>query len=116
MYRPACGWGGCSRWRWSARRFHHLALSLTPVGGAGVFLGLSSLTVTMLRADGVLLPFVDAARATVLVAASLWSLRLAAGIARRYAASPWRRALAVASVGAALSAVDAGWFVLFFVW
>jgi len=102
--------------RWSSRRFHHLALALTPIGGAGVVLGLSSLSVTMLRAEGILLPYVQTVRALVLVAASLWSLRLAAGIAARYAAAPWRRALAVASVGAALTVVNAGWFVLFFVW
>jgi hypothetical protein len=37
--------------RWSWARFHHLAQSLVPIAGCGVFLGLSALTVTMLRVD-----------------------------------------------------------------
>ena len=41
--------------RWSMPRLHHLAQSLIPIAACGVFLGLSSLTVTMLRAEGLTL-------------------------------------------------------------
>jgi polyferredoxin len=61
---------------WSSARFHHFAQGLIPVAGCGVFLGLSSLTVTMLKAEGIVLPFVGFLRAALLVGAGLWSLWL----------------------------------------
>ena len=63
--------------RRSARTFHHFAQALIPVAGCGVFLGLSALTVTMLRATGVGIPFLDLIRAALIALASLWSLILA---------------------------------------
>lgn len=59
-----------------------LAMSLVPLGGVSVFLGLSQLTVTLLRAEGVMLPGVGAARAMLLAGAMLWSARLAWGLTR----------------------------------
>ena len=54
-----CRRASASRWpRGSVKsgstgsRFHHFAQALIPVAGCGVFLGLSSLTVTMLKAEG----------------------------------------------------------------
>ena len=47
-------------WAWSAQRFHHLAQSLIPIAGAGVFLGLSANTVTLLHAEGVDIPMLQA--------------------------------------------------------
>ncbi len=41
----------CGSWSWP--RFHHFAQGLIPLAGCGVFLGLSSLTVTMLKAEGI---------------------------------------------------------------
>src|SRR6185369_7625101 len=38
---------------WSWPRFHHLAQALIPQAGVGVFLGLSALTVTMLKGAGI---------------------------------------------------------------
>lgn len=58
---------------WQTRRFHHLAQGLVPLAGCGVFLGLSAITVTMLRTEGLALSFVGALRAALLVGASLWA-------------------------------------------
>ena len=52
--RDPCALGG-----WSLRRFHHLTQTLIPMAGCGVFLGLSALTVTFLRGDGIVLPYVN---------------------------------------------------------
>ena len=53
-----------------------LALGLVPLAGASLFLGLSMMTVNHLRAEGVLLPWLDAARTLLLGGAALWSAAL----------------------------------------
>ncbi len=101
---------------WSWPRFHHLAQSLIPLAGCGVVLGLSALTVTMLRADGFALPFVDPARIALLAGASLWSLWLAGRIAARYGTSLAANTLAVACIAIAVGIGDLSWALLFWIW
>ncbi|PSC06281.1 hypothetical protein SLNSH_03045 [Alsobacter soli] len=98
---------------WSARRFHHLAQALIPIAGCGVFLGLSALTVTILRADGFELGFVGPLRAALLAGASLWSLTLAWGIARLQPVGAARRFAGVAAVGVAVTVGAVSWGSLF---
>jgi hypothetical protein len=50
-----------------------------------VFLGLSSLTVSMLRSEGLALDFVGPLRAALLIGASAWSLWLGWRVAASYA-------------------------------
>jgi polyferredoxin len=97
---------------WSWARFHHLAQSFIPLAGCGVFLGLSALTVTMLRAEGLHLRWVNDLRAVLIVGASLWTVWLAWRIAGRSAAG-LRRLAATASISAACLATDVGWVGLF---
>lgn len=101
---------------WSWVRFHHLAQSLIPVAGCGVFLGLSALTVTLLRGEGLHLEWVGLARAALLVAASLWSMRLAIAIAGRYARSPVRRMLSALCIAGCVAVGNIGSVLLFWVW
>ncbi len=89
----------CGRWSWP--RFHHLAQGLIPLAGCGVFLGLSSLTVTMLKAEGLVVPFVSFLRAALLVGAALWSLWLGARIAETKTLSRTRWLCATAAFAAA---------------
>ncbi|MGD9538846.1 MAG: 4Fe-4S binding protein [Gammaproteobacteria bacterium] len=98
---------------WSWPRFHHLAQALVPLAGCGVFLGLSTLTVSMLRAEGVSLSWVDDARAALLLGAWGWSLYLARGILRRESASRRRLAVALVSMAVAGTLAAAGWALLF---
>ncbi len=49
--------------------FEHLALALTPLGGAGLFLGLSATTVKLLRYEGLALDWAQPARAALLFGA-----------------------------------------------
>jgi polyferredoxin len=81
--------------RWSMRRFHHLAQALIPIAGCGVFLGLSGLTVTMLRHEGIALDLVNPLRACLLVGAGLWSLWLAWQLSALHARSRTRRLIAM---------------------
>jgi polyferredoxin len=99
----------------SRRPFDHLAQGLIPLAGCGVFLGLSALSVTMLRQEGLRLAGVGEVRMALLAGASLWSLWLAwriTGLTSRRL----RRVCAVLAVAAAISVADLGWALLFWVW
>jgi hypothetical protein len=90
-------------------RFHHLAQSLIPVAGCGVFLGLFALTTTMLHAEGITLPFLTTARAVLMAAACLWSIVLAWRICGLYARS-WSARLAASAFMASAAFVGfAAW-------
>ena len=101
---------------WYPPRFHHMAQALIPLAGAGVFLGLSALTVTQLRADGIMLPYVGEARATILVLATLWAATLCWKITGLYTDATVRRLLALTAFCAAMLPANAGWFLLFWIW
>ncbi len=92
-----------------------LAYALIPLAGLGVFLGLSSLTVTLAKAEGLPLGAIPALRAAVLAAGAAWSLRLAwvqlADVAGRAA-----RGRAFAACAFAVGVVVAAWALLFFGW
>lgn len=100
----------------AARNSLRLAYSLVPMGGFGIFLGLSALTVTMLKAEGWIFPWLDWARGALLALGALWSLALARGIATRIGGSPHRRALALASVALAICGTVAPWIFMFYLW
>ncbi len=90
-------------------RFHHLAQSLIPVAGCGVFLGLFALTTTMLHAEGITLPFLATARTLLMAAACLWSIVLAWRICGLYARNRSTRFAASALMAAAAFAGFAAW-------
>lgn len=94
----------------------HLAYALIPLGGMGVFLGLSGLTVALLAAEGIRLEYLALLRGVLLALASGASLALAFFQIQRAALS-WTRsgatllAFAVAAAGAVMP-----WVVMFYVW
>lgn len=100
---------------WSSARFHHLTQTLIPIAGCGVFLGLSALTVTFLRGEGLPLPYVAEMRAGLLIGASLWSAWLAWRVAG-LSVGGWRRAGATACIAAAAALSVSGWVLLFWIW
>jgi hypothetical protein len=101
---------------WQAGRFHHLAQALIPLTAAGIFLGLSTLTVSQLHVDGIDVPYIGVLRAVILALATLWTIFLAWQVAGLYAPRMLWRALAVASLMPALAIADAGWFLLLWGW
>ena len=96
------------------RRFHHLTQTLIPLAGCGVFLGLSAITVTMLRAEGIALAFVGVVRAGLLTGGVLWSISLAWQVAGLTCAGA-RRVCATGLVASASLAAAAGWVALFWI-
>ncbi len=102
--------------RFQVARFHHLAQGLIPMAGCGVFLGLSAVTVKMLREEGLDLGFVPALRGALLLAATTASLILIWRIAGRYNASVWSCLFCTLAGGFALAAAAANWVLLFWIW
>jgi polyferredoxin len=100
---------------WSWPRFHHLAQTLIPLAGCGVFLGLSALTVTMLRTEGLPLRWVAVVRLLFLAGASSWSVWLAWRVSG-LSAHGLKRSLATACVALASALVIGAWTLLFWVW
>ena len=74
--------------------WRRIALGLTPLAGASLFLGLTMLTLTQLRAEGFHFAWLNSARDAILSAAVLWSLHLGFRLLR-----------AGAGLGAALAAM-----------
>ncbi len=99
-----------------ATAYRPLALTLTPLGAAGLFLGLSATTVKLLRYEGLLLEWVSPVRAALLVAAIAWSLWLGWKRLRSTVASPIRRLPAMACLVLASSLVGYGWWLQFWGW
>ena len=100
--------------------WRRLALGLVPLAGIGLFLGLSMMSVTHLRAEGVPLGWLPPLRAVLLAIGLLWStwlgwqlLKVPAGVGAGGAAA---RRLAHLVWLLPLSAVGAIWWLAFFVW
>jgi len=96
--------------------WRRLALGLVPLAGANVFLGLSMLTLSQLKGERVILPWVPDARLAILSAGIGFSLWL--GLRLICQATPaWHRrlpALAVYTLAPAL--IGLIWYVVFWVW
>lgn len=91
-----------------------LAYVLTPLAGGGVFLGLSALTVSLLKIEGLVFGWLPAARIALLALAAGWTLWLAARQLR-----PGGMGRCIAGIGLLLPAVAGvvwAWALLFFVW
>lgn len=102
--------------QWEKARFHHLAQALIPVAGCSVFLGLSALTVTMLKNEGLPVYWVGHVRLALLTVANLWSLLLAWKILGRYQAKWAARIMPLTFFCSALTIVDLAWWLMFVAW
>jgi len=116
--------------RFSAR-FHHLAQCLIPMAGCGVFLGLSATTVTLLKAEGMVIPLLQELREALLAGAFLWCVWLAFAVSGRRlaggvmtgeqmqpASSPVlvRRFAVTLGVAAAAAIGVYSWALMFWIW
>lgn len=99
---------GAFQWQ----RVHHLAQALIPLAACGVFLGLTAVTLTLLRGEGVNWWWINDLRLALLLTANLWSLWLALGIVRQWS-RPWLTLLPFLLL---LAWVDSAWGWLFWWW
>lgn len=98
----------------AARRWNELAPALIPLAGTGLFLGLSMMTMSQLRAEGIVPGWTGAARGALLAAGAAWSAWLGARLVIDRAPSLARRCAAwlVFMLPVALSV--ASWAAFFF--
>lgn len=95
----------------------HLAYTLVPFAGVGLFLGLSMLTATMLKAEGLILAWLPHARALLLALGCGWSLWLAWRISGlRVGTTALRRAVCVAALAVGMLPALFAWVMLFYSW
>lgn len=93
-----------------------LAMALIPAAGICVFLGLSMLTVTQLRAEGLVFPWLRSARTALLALGLAWSLGLGARVVFASSASYGRRGAAFALYALPLALIGSLWYRAFYVW
>jgi polyferredoxin len=93
-----------------------LAYALVPLGGVGVFLGLSALTVTLLAAEGIRLTALPEARGVLLTVATLATLALGTLHIRRTTTGALRRLAAFGALAAAAAGAVLPWIMMFYVW
>lgn len=92
-----------------------LAYALTPIAALGVFLGLSGLTVTLMKGEGWTFPALRELRSLVIALGAAWSLRLA-WLQLADAASRVRRASAMALFAIAIASIVTAWGLLYLRW
>jgi polyferredoxin len=99
--------------RFDRARLHHFTQALIPLAGAGVFLGLSATTLSLLRAEHVPLDWASPVRIAVLAVANAWSAWLAWRVTGRYTARVAGRAGAMVFFVGALAVADSAWWLMF---
>lgn len=110
-------WLRLAGWLTGRARAHlQLAYALIPIGGAGVFLGLSALTVSLLAAEGIDMAHLPLIRGLLLAAASVASLVLARQMVSRMALSASRAALVLTTFTVAGAGAVLPWVVMYYVW
>jgi hypothetical protein len=83
------------------------------VAGAGVFLGLSATTLSLLRAEHVPLDWASTVRIGVLAIANAWSAWLAWRVTGQYTSRIVLRIGAMGFIVAALAVADSAWWLMF---
>ncbi|MEK7736136.1 MAG: 4Fe-4S binding protein, partial [Pseudomonadota bacterium] len=96
--------------------WRRLALGLVPLGGIGLFLGLSMMSVSQLRAEGIVLPWLGTLRGILLASGLLWSAWLGLRLLRQAAPGKARLGAAFVFWLAPLATVGASWIFVFYVW
>lgn len=96
--------------------FLHLAQALIPLGGVGLFLGLSATTVKLLRYEGFLLNWVQPLRAVLLVGALIWTLYLGWKVLRQRNVHGMPLIASYACLLLACAPIVTGWWFMFWGW
>ena len=94
-----------------------LAYGLTPLAGISAFLGLSALTVTLLKAERIELMWVPELRTALLALAVMWSGQIVWGMMKSFPKAPiLYRVSAWSSMMAGAGLVVVSWIYMFYLW
>ncbi len=95
----------------------HLGYALTPLAGLSIFLGLTALTLSMLKAEHIIVPHIASIRITLLIMAYLWCAYLLwKKIIHSYNTSTSRNISAAGIILLCSSIVGLSWVIMFFLW
>jgi len=97
-------------------RWQRLAMALAPLGGISVFLGLSMMTLTHLKAEHLPLGWVADVRIALLALGAGGALWLALGLVRQASTGWLRRPAALACLSLPVAIMVKVWHQVFFVW
>ncbi|NOZ38473.1 MAG: 4Fe-4S binding protein [Gammaproteobacteria bacterium] len=93
-----------------------LGYALTPLAGLSIFLGLSSLTLSMIKAEHIELIGIAELRASLLILAYIWSASLLWRLLIKHKIARWRQLAAWAIIMSSASLVGLSWVLMFYVW
>ncbi len=93
-----------------------LGYALTPLAGLSIFLGLSSLTLSMIKAEHIELIGIAELRASLLILAYIWSASLLWRLLIKHKIARWRQLAAWTIIMSSASLVGLSWIMMFYVW
>ncbi|NHZ73203.1 MAG: 4Fe-4S binding protein, partial [Nitrospirae bacterium] len=93
-----------------------LGYALTPLAGLSIFLGLSSLTLSMLKAEHIELVDIPELRAGLLILAYVWSASLLWRLLIQHKVARWRQLAAFTVITGSASLVGLSWVMMFYIW
>jgi hypothetical protein len=96
--------------------WRRLALGLVPLAGIGLFLGLSMMTATHLRAEGIPLAWLPGLRAVLLAAGALWSAYLGWRLIKTGTAATAAKFLSGLIWLLPQAVIASAWILTFFIW
>lgn len=96
--------------------YTHYALALIPLGGAGLFLGLTATTVKLIRQNGFAITWVQDMRLMILLGSLVWSFTLAYQIIKKYQLSLSKTIAALLCFAFICGIVFYNWYLMFWGW
>lgn len=99
----------------SRQRIYHLAQAFIPIAGAGVFLGLSATTLSLIKHEGINTWWANDVRLLLLLVSSCAVAWLGFRILQLWT-SGWRLVASFSAVLVALAVVNAAWGLMFWWW
>ncbi|MDU0810416.1 MAG: 4Fe-4S binding protein [Burkholderia sp.] len=97
------------------RRLHHFAQALIPIASAGVFVGLSQKTLSLLQSEHIEFRWISEVGMIIFISANIWSTWLAWHVAGRYKNNLRQQIASISWFLATLAVVDSAWWLMFYV-
>lgn len=97
-------------------RFNHLAQTLIPLAGCGVFIGLLANTITLLRNENIIFTWITTGKFILLLLSTFWSGYLAWKVIQKYSISVQSKITAMISMCIIYIAINGTWVFILLIW